>query len=372
MILELTMNMEDKMAGNKLFDKLKKLDGAVINSGYNHKQHCIRSQSPSVNWAFAIEGGGIPKGFSGVFYGPPKGGKSLLVNSMVAQLHKDDPEAVAINFNTELRGAIQCSADAMVKWGIDPERYMVFDVNQPELIFDRIEHDIAALCEEGLKVGMVIIDSLTHIQGRRTMNATSVNQQQIGDHAQTISVGLKRILPVMRKYGIALIATDHVRAELDQHEIMRGNTVKMSSSGAAKHVFEFFGYVEPNKTKDGRVSLAGEEFVDKEVVDFMKKGQKTGHKLRFTIKESSFGKAGRVAEFTLDYDKGIINQYEEIYTLGVQYGVIERPNNVTYKYKDENYRGLASILTALKDNEIMQKEVLDAVWMKEYGIPYYR
>ena len=356
---------------SKLFDKLKKMDGAVIGS-FDRKSTCVRSQSPSVNWAFAIKGGGIPLGFSGVFYGPPKGGKSLLVNSIVAQLHQDDPEAVAINFNTELRGSIQCSEESLLKWGIDPERYMVFDVNQPEQIFDRIEHDLAALCEEGLKIKVIIIDSLNHIQGRRTMNATSVNQQQIGDHAQTISVGLKRILPIIRKYGISLLATDHVRAELDQHEIMRGNTVKMSSAWAAKHIFEFFCYVEPNKTKDGRTSLAGEEFVDKEIVDFMKKGQKTGHKLRFTIKESSFGKSGRVAEFTLDYDKGIVNQHEEIYTLGVQYGVIERPNNVTYKYKDENYRGVAAILTALKDNQIMQREVLDAVWMKEYEVPYFK
>lgn len=354
-------------------DRLRKLDGAVIIGAYDPLKHCVRSPMPSVNWAFGIPGGGIPYGFSMLIWGPPKGGKSYVANTFVAQLHADDPEAIAINFNTELRGQVQCNEEQLKKQNIDPERYQVYDVNAPELIFDRIEHDIPALCEEGLKVKLVIIDSLTHIQGRRSMNATTVSQQQIGDHAQTISVGLKRILPVLRKYGITLIATDHQRAEMDQHEIMRGNTTKMASSWAAKHVFEFFCYVEPNKTKTGKTDLLGNEFTDEEMTDFMKKSQKTGHKMRFKVQESSFGKgSGRTAEFTMDYDAGVINQYEEVFVLGLGHGVIEKPNNVTYKIGEESYRGAPAVLTALRDNELLCKSVLDKVWQKEYGENYYK
>jgi RecA/RadA recombinase len=357
----------------KFLDKMRKMEGAVITGAFDPLKNCARSPMPSVNWAFGIPGGGIPYGFSMLLYGPPKGGKSYVANTFVAQCHADHPEGIVINFNTELRGLVQCNETQLRKQNIDPERYQVFDVNQPELIFDRIEHDVAAWCEEGAKIKMIIIDSLTHIQGRRSMNATTVNQQQIGDHAQTISVGLKRIIPVLRKYGIAFICTDHVRAELDQHEIMRGNTTKMASAWAAKHVFEYFCYVEPNKTKEGRTDLLGNEFVDPEITDFMKKNQKTGLKMRFQVKESSFGKgSGRTAEFTMSFDEGVINQFEEVFKLGMGHGIIEKPNNQTYKIGEESYRGAPAILAALRDNELLCKQVLDAVWMKEYNEPYYK
>lgn len=346
-----------------LMAKLRKLEGAVDPGQGNSKMlNVLRTPSPSVNWSFAVPGYGIPYGAAMLLYGPPKGGKSIITNAFVGQIHADDPEGVVIKFDTEMRGSFQTNGAAMSKWGIDPDRFISYDVNQPELIFDRINGEIATLCQEGLKVKAIIIDSLSNIVGRRTQNATSVLTQQIGDQALTLKDGLMSILPTIRKYDIALIATAHVRAELDMKEQMRGKTVKMHASWATKHMFEFFCYVEPNKSKDGKVTLGGEEFTDKETLDFMDKAQKTGHKIRFRVEESSFGFAGRTAEFTLDYNKGIINQYEEIFTLGVSYKIIERPNNVTYKYGENSYRGLPGILGALRDNSDMQKEILDKVF----------
>lgn len=349
--------------------KLKKLEGAVVGD-YDPRKFCLRSQMPSVNWTYNCEGGGIPFGFSTILYGPPKGGKTLIANTMIGWLHQAFPESIAVVYNTELRSRLQNNEASLKIWGIDPERYMSFDVNSPALIFDKIEQDIAALCEEGAQIKVVVIDSITQIMGRRTENATSVNQQQIGDHAKTVLDGLRRILPVIRKFGIALILTDHVRAELDQHELMRGNTVKMASAWGTKHIVEFFGLVEPNKAKSGRCDLTGIEFVDVETKDFMDKSQKTGHKIRFTMKDTSIGKPGRTAEFTLDYDRGVINTHEEVFTLAVNGKIIERPNNTTYVYKDMKWRGLPAILTAMKDSPELTAQILDDFWTKEYGAPY--
>jgi hypothetical protein len=93
---------------------------------------------PSVNWSFAMPGNGMPFGYSMILYGPPKGGKSFLINAMIGQLHKDDPEAIAITYNTELRGQIQTNANQLALWGIDPDRFQVYDTNAPENIFDKI------------------------------------------------------------------------------------------------------------------------------------------------------------------------------------------------------------------------------------------
>jgi RecA/RadA recombinase len=346
----------------KFLSKLRQLEGAVNPAdGEAALLNCLRTPSPSVNWAFAMPGFGLPFGTGMLLYGPPKGGKSVLINSVIGQLHKDDPEAIVVKFDTELRGKFQNNLTNLKKFGIDPDRYIVYDANQPENIFDRIEHDIATACQEGEKIKMVVIDSLSGIMGRRTLNATSVGTQQIGDQAATIKDGLLRIISVVRKHNIALVCTAHVRAEMDMQEQMRGKTVKMQAAWATKHVFEFFCYVEPNKSKSGRVNLAGEEFTDEDSVDFMNKAQKTGHKVRFRVEESSFPHSGRTAEFTLDYDDGIVNQYEEIFTLALNYGVIEKPNNVTYKIGENNYRGLVACLSAIRDNSDLQKDLLDQV-----------
>jgi len=350
---------------SKFLTKLRNLEGAIKVGEYNPLLNCLQTPSPSINWAFGIAGHGLPYGYTMVLYGPPKGGKSIICNAMVGQMHKDDPEAIAITFNTELRGEAQANEDQLKTWGIDPDRFIVYDVNQPELIFDRIETDIAAACQEGEKVRMVVIDSITGIQGRRTMNATTVMQQQIGDEAATIQAGLKRILPIIRKYKIALILTTHVRAELDQKEQMRGKTIKMAGAWAMKHMAEIFAYVEPNRSKDGKVSLAGEEFLDENTRDFMDKSQTTGHKVRFRVEDSSIGPKGRTAEFTLSYEKGIINTYEEIFMLGKNLGIIQKPNNVTYQYKDQTWRGLAACLMAIRDDAKLATEILAEVYTKD-------
>jgi archaellum biogenesis ATPase FlaH len=349
----------------KFFTKLKNLEGSVDTNSSEALKNCLQTPSPSVNWAFATPGHGIPYGTSVVIYGPPKGGKSIFSNALMGSLHRNDTDALAIKFNTELRGKFQDSGDNLKLWGIDPDRLVVYDVNQPEMIFDRIEHDIAAACQEGEKIKLIVIDSLSNIMGRRMLNADSVSQQQIGDQAATIKEGLMRILPIIRKYNIILVATAHVRAELDQREQMRGKTVKMQAAWATKHTFEFFCYTEPNQSKDGKVTLAGEDMTDTAVLDFMDKAQRTGHKIRFKVEQSSFGNDGRTAEFTLDYNQGIINQYEEIFTMAVNYGIIERPNNVTYKIGETSYRGLVACLTAIRDDFGLQKKLLDAVLAKD-------
>jgi len=67
--------------------------------------------------------------------------------------------------------------------GIDLDRYISYDVNSPELIFDRIETEINAMCDAGAPIKLIIIDSLNNIQGRRSMNADTIMTQQIGDRS---------------------------------------------------------------------------------------------------------------------------------------------------------------------------------------------
>jgi RecA/RadA recombinase len=350
---------------SKWLSKLQKLEGVVVPGNYDPHSKVVRSPSPYLNWSFANKGHGLPFGYTMLLGGPAKAGKSFIALNMVAELHRNDPEAIAIMYNTEFRGEAQANLETMQKLGIDPERFVVFDANTPDLIFDKISKDINAMCQEGAPIKMIIIDSISQIAGRRAMNSDTVMQQQIGDRAATLQDGLTMILPVIRGHKIATILCTHVRDEMDQAEIMRGNKHRLQAANAVKHFAEFFCFVERNRTKAGRSSLDGTEFIDETATDAMGKGDATGHKIRFKILDSSFGVNNRTGEFTLDFEKGIINQYEEIFLLGLNNGIIQKPNNVTYQYKDKSWRGMGAALQAVKDDTALQNEILQAVYDKD-------
>jgi hypothetical protein len=341
----------------KMMEKLRGLPGAV--QGFkNVHEYVLRSKSPSLNFTFG-NGHGLPAGYTLTLFGPPKAGKSVICNSIIGQLHQDDPDAVAVKFNTEYREQGQLSEEQAIKmWSMDPERYIAFETNRPDEVFDRIETDLLAMSQNGLKIKLIIIDSLNSIQGRRGMNADTIMTQQIGDNAITLQEGLKRILPVQRKLDCGLIITSHVRAQMDPVEIRRGNTVKSALSFGPQHHSEYTLFVEANKNKEGKEDLQGNTFYDESVKSFTDKGEKTGHKIRVKMVDSSMGPKERTGEFTFDYHKGIINIHEEVFRLGTGYNIIQKPNNVTYQYGGKDYRGKGAMLEAIKNDPKMQEEIL--------------
>ncbi len=51
--------------------------------------------------------------------------------------------------------------------------------------------------------------------------------------------------------------------------------------------------------------------------------------------------------------------------LGKNLGIIEKPNNVTYKYKDKQWRGLKACLEGLRDDPQLQNDILAEVFEKD-------
>jgi RecA/RadA recombinase len=346
-----------------LFAKLRGLDGAV-NEYYNPHLDVIRSASPSLNFAFG-NGHGLPAGFSLLLWGPPKGGKSLVTNTMIGQLQQDDPDAYVVKFNTERREIAQLNPQQMKSWGIDKDRYLAYETNTPDQIYDYITKDIAAMCEEGLKLKLVVIDSINDITGRRAMNSDTVMTQQIGDKAATNQDGLGQVLAVQRKYRFGLIIVCQQRAEMDMAEQMRGNKTKAGVAYAVHHHCEYSMHVERNVAKAGQTGLEGKVFEDETVSRVItgqegKKadGDKIGHKIRAVMKDSSMGPKGRVGEFTIEYDKGIVNVHEEVFLLGVNRNIIEHPNNVMYAFGGKEWKGKKAMLDELRSNVELQNAIL--------------
>ena len=368
------------MAKNKFMEKLQKHKGAVIGARNAHGE-VIRSPSPSLNFTFG-NGQGLPCGrgcgYSLLLFGPPRGGKSVICNAMAGQLHQDDPSAWVCKINTEYREAGQADESSQRMYGIDPERYIAFERNDAAC-FDFIEYQLTELIRDGMNLKLVIIDSLNQIQGRRAgKEDASIETQQIGDNAATLGEGLKRVLPIQRTYGFGLILTTHIRSQIDPRQ--KGNSaivstsyttaVKPAASYGALHHAEFYMYVNPDTSKDGKTSLLGEEFVNKEVEDVAGNNETMAHKIRVKMVDNSVGPKGRSGEFTFDYKRGIINQYEEVFQLGLGQGIITKPNNIMYEVEGLSFKGKEACLLALKEDTALQAKILAEIKRRDMAHLY--
>jgi hypothetical protein len=348
------------------FAALTKYDDAVTEWLDPH-QNVIRTSSPSVDFIFG-KGHGLPRGYSVILGGPPKGGKSLISNMCAGWIHQNDPTAFVIKVDAEFRAQVQATPEELAKdFGIDPKRFIVWQTNDPVEIFDRISNDIPAMCKDGLNIAAIIIDSANSIQGMSANEATTLEKQFVADEARTLGRGFKRILKPIRDHKIALLVVCQVRVEMDALEQKRGNKVRMALPFALQHFGEYFVYVEPNRNVEGRVSLDGKEFRDTDATDMDKnsKGEKTAHKIKVTMKDSSCGPKGRVGEFTLGHRTGLVNAWEEVFTLGVNRGIIERPSLSQYKFGAHEWRGKEKVWEDLKKDQALCDEIVAELFARD-------
>lgn len=347
------------MAKKDWMTKLLAADGAVQDETNPHA-NVLNTSSPSANATFG-NGWGLPRGYCTVIFGPPKEGKSLLCSDFISQVHATNKNDFVVKYNTEMRERIQVTAEFKKQWGIDPRRYVAYETNTAAGVFDHIEQEIAAMCDDGFPLAAILIDSVNGIVGRRRAVATSIDKTVIGDQAQTIQDGMKQILPVIRKHNIALIVTTQVRSEMDKIEGMRkvtqsrGQVVKMAASWGLKHTAEYFMYAEKNRNKDSRVDLLGEPF------GTYSDGT-SPFKIRVKMVDSSAGPIGRKGQFTVDIHRGVINVEEEVFVMSTDKGVIEVAGS-SYSFGGQKWTGKAGMLKALREDKGIRDEVVKALRM---------
>jgi hypothetical protein len=317
-------------------------------------ENCIYTPSPYVNWIFANKSQGIPKGTGTLLFSEPKAGKSLLIQAIVGELHKRDPQAIAIIFNSEMRGAFQ---QGLFK-DIDRDRLIVYDTNRPEDIFDRLERDIQPMIQEGMPLGLVAFDSITSIGGTKSMAADrSVNDHLIGDKALTITKGWEKVIPIFKRHKIPYIGVEQMRKNVDASN-PHAPKEKMAGVFSTKHAFEYFISIRRANAADDKVDIAGNKFENDAVKDARGNKDQTGHKIYFKMEQSSLGTAGRAGVLTIDYKEGIINVHEEIFDLGKNTGIIKNLNAGSYELYGEKIRGKAEVAARIKDNPETAAKIL--------------
>jgi RecA/RadA recombinase len=340
---------EVTMPTNKWVQQLRKA-GSVVD--YDEKAATVRiarSPSPGINYLFG-KAQGMKGGYTAMIRGPAKSGKTLFALAFAGQLHKDDPEAIVLHFDTEMRETVPTWAKV---FGIDMDRIISYSTNDPKQIFDYIASDVLAMLQEGAPIKMIIIDSLAMINYPKEANADSTTDFVIGDQAAYLSRAMKAILPVIRKYKIFNILCQHVRANMDPNSAKYMPFITPGGH-ALKHSVEYWMTCNKIESKDSKV-------FDSEKTDGSGNPVQTGHMIRVKMDENSLGPQNRSVEVHLSYTEGIVNQHIEIAELAKGMGIVQNPSQGTYVFEEQKWRGLDNFAEAIRIDESLAEKLLQKI-----------
>lgn len=334
--------------------QLRKSDAAVDNTfDAFAPENCLYTPSPYMNWLFANKSHGIPQGAGVLFFSEPKAGKSLVSQAIGAQLNIDDDDGIVMYFSTEYKGKFQQGFFD----GIDPERFITYDTSDPRDIFDYLIDVVEPMVQDGMPLKMVVIDSLTAIGGIKA-EGRSVGDHLIGDKALTITRGLDRIIPFFKKNNITYLTVAQVRMNIGA--VGHQAKTKAAVPKACEHNHEYFISIKRATAADDKKDLEGKSF-EGNIKDAKGKKAVTGHKIWVKMEQNSVGTAGRTALITFDYKKGIVNQHEEIFALGKDCGIFDRPNNKTFVFEGQSYNGKNAMANAIKEDPALGERILEQV-----------
>lgn len=329
----------------------------------------IEMPSPGLNWA--LNGGIYPGGFY-CFEGPEQSGKSFMALCCVAEMLKKDPEAVVIWFDTE-RSFNRGRLAIVLPDPQDQERVIVRqNESKPytgSLIFDYFNDTIVGMMQEGLKVAACVVDSLQMIVPPKESELKSTEDHVMGDLSGYLPKALRLITapskPRLKENynGVAWIFISQVRDNLSPTAMYSGKKYSISGGRAFKHALDtevLFEIIESNKAK----------ILDENIKNMNDSLIQVGHRVRAKVMKNRLGPPARVVEFDIHYDKGIINQPEEIATLGIKLGYLKKDGN-TYYYKDQKIGiGEEKTIEAISKNISLQNEIVNSIMQKDSHEPF--
>lgn len=303
----------------------------------------------------ALSSGGLPKGRIIQYYGPPSSGKTLLAMLAIVEAQKADPEAQQMFIDAEQT----FDPNWAEILGVDTSRVILVEgdtASNGRKCFEMLlgvpkednKHVLVGKSKEGLldkivkkefNINLIVLDSLGAIIPPGE-DVAAVGKQNMALMARFLTTTFKKLSLEVSKAQIPFIVINHKRDNMDPY----GADHTYSGGNTYSHTLSANVYFEAVTRKDSMITD--------------EKENKVGHPIRATIEKSKFGPFPRKCEFKVNFGIGIIDQHEEIAQLALDYGVIEKPNNVTHTYKDVNWRGFANCCEAIKDDPALANELL--------------
>ncbi len=190
-----------------------------MNMGFQSGIDILEKQSKMIQISSGAQnldtllGGGIHSGAITEFFGGYGSGKTQFGHMLSVQCQKDDPEAVAVYIDTENTfrpGRIKQFAEGM---GLNPDEVLknvkvarAFNSDHQMLLVDKAEE----LIKQGLKVKIVIVDSLT-----AHFRAEFVGRGTLAERQQKINKHMHALARLGDLYNVAIYVTNQVMAKPD-------------------------------------------------------------------------------------------------------------------------------------------------------------
>lgn len=313
------------------------------------KYEAISTGSPKLDEAIGI--GGIPMGRITQLAGQESSGKTMLALSCIREYLNKNPENTALFIDAEYTYDPAWAE----KQGVDTSRVMVIKTNDAKAIFEGLigtvkvnkttkkvsksmkgilDHVIEGTDPRFKNLGIIVLDSIAVLNTPLEL-AAEVGKANMAPIPRFMSTELKKLTPVVAQANVAFIGINQVRVNLGQ---MFGDPSTSPGGKALKHACSLMLNMAP-------VFSAGSVIEDDS-------GERIGHTVRAKIQKNKVGAPFKQAEYKIEYQKGVVETHEEVFDLGIEYGLIVRPNNQMYEIAGESVRGRDAAMRYFLENNL--------------------
>jgi recombination protein RecA len=301
--------------------------------GDGSQQNIEAISSGSLGLDIALGIGGYPKGRIVEIYGPESSGKTTLALHAVAEAQKKGGTCAYIDAENAL------DPSYARKLGVDVANLII---SQPDSGEQALE--IADTLIKSGAVDVVVVDSVAALVTKAELEG-NMGDSFVGTTARLMSQSLKKLAGSVSRSNTLLIFINQIRMKIG---VMFGNPETTSGGNALK----FYASVRLDIRRTGAIK-------DKDEV--------VGNETRVKVVKNKVAPPFRTVDFKIMYGEGISRE-SEILDLGVKMNLIEKAGSY-YSYNSERIgQGEANARQWLKDNQDVQKELLEKIMEKSAGL----
>ncbi len=306
--------------------------GAVMTMGEGEIAKIPAISTGSLGLDIALGIGGFPKGRIVEIFGPESSGKTTLALHAIAEAQKTGGACAFIDAEHAL------DPSYAKKLGVDVKNLIV---SQPDSGEQALE--IADTLVKSGALDVVVVDSVAALVPKAELEG-QMGDTHVGLQARLMSQALKKLAGTVSRSNTLLIFINQIRMKIG---VMFGSPETTSGGNALK----FYASVRIDIRRIGQIK-------DKDNV--------VGNETRVKVVKNKVAPPFRVVEFEIMYGEGI-SRTGEILDMGVKMGVVEKAG-AYFSYNSQRIgQGREAARKFLKENEELQKEILDKI-MEKAGV----
>jgi len=303
---------------------------------------------PCVSLGDATHHWGLPLGRVTQFHGIENSGKTFMAMLMVRETLRKYPDSYILWVDAESSFDREWGASL----GIDLSRVKIIEENEGAEIFNRLcgkfnstgkkVPGILDMAIEGrIDIKLIVLDSIAAMVAPAE-EGRNFNEMEMGALPKFLKRAFTRLRPMLKRANCAFIAINQARDAMGYG----AQGITYPGGKTWRHAMDFAIKLHPSSAADGKIEDSH---------------GKVGHKIIATVEKCRGGINLYQAEFWFDFRKGVVRKGEELGVLAAAYGVVERPNLVTWSYGGQNFKGKEAFFTFLDEHPETCLEIISKV-----------